>query len=87
MILRYEGRILESLGGVCVYWGKQKGFLLTISMRCGWESSQPFPTTNETPNNLPPRSQSYLQARRPRSFTGVMNTDSLFTVTVLPCYR
>ncbi|GIY36493.1 hypothetical protein CEXT_521641 [Caerostris extrusa] len=51
------------------------------------KSSQPFLITNETPTTCPLALKVASRPGRQRSFTDVMNTDSLFTVTVLPCYR
>ncbi|GIY40555.1 hypothetical protein CDAR_49551 [Caerostris darwini] len=50
------------------------------------KNSQPFLITNETPTTCPLALKVTSRPGRHRSFTDVMNTDSLFTVTVFPCY-
>ncbi|GIY36491.1 hypothetical protein CEXT_521621 [Caerostris extrusa] len=51
------------------------------------KAANPFLITNETPTTCPLALKVTSRPGRQRSFTDVMNTDSLFTVTVLPCYR
>ncbi|GIY36492.1 hypothetical protein CEXT_521631 [Caerostris extrusa] len=65
---------------------KEKKNVSQISYICIGKSSQPFLITNETPTTCPVALKVTSRPGRQRSFTDVMNTDSLFTVTVLPCY-
>ncbi|GIY71260.1 hypothetical protein CEXT_104721 [Caerostris extrusa] len=51
------------------------------------KSSQPFSSLMKHQQLAPLALKVTSRPGRQRSFTDVMNTDSLFTVTGLPCYR